>query len=191
MSWILLYCISWCLLPSVCTVLLQRRFCFSLTFQSQAQPPFFRTPLATFSLLSIFHSSFLPTQPWMVQSQRGKKTKQCKNTREKEEEGWGSNHALSYFLNDGDQSGGTGRREEGRIEVFEDRGRRVHGSPDCLILHSHWSVGGGGLDSLMGVWAQDMYDPSRPQPLKQPWQLSSLRTSKPATLISPLKCLEI
>lgn len=102
-------------------------------------------PLATFSLLSILQSSFLPTQPWVVQSQRGKK--ECKNSRESE--GGGSSHALSYFLNDGDQSGGAGQREEGRIEVCEDRGRRVHGSPDHLALPPHWS--GGPLASLMGV----------------------------------------
>lgn len=60
-----------------------------------------------------------------------------------------SSHASSYFLNDGDQSGGACRREEGRIEVFEDRGRRVHSSPDHLTLSSHWS--GGPLASLMGV----------------------------------------
>lgn len=60
-----------------------------------------------------------------------------------------SSHASSYFLNDGDQSGGACRREGGRIEVFEDRGRRVHSSPDHLTLSSHWS--GGPLASLMGV----------------------------------------
>ncbi|KAM7406505.1 hypothetical protein PAMP_000879 [Pampus punctatissimus] len=70
--------------------------------------------------------------------QEGKKN--ARMVEEKEEEGWGSNHAFSYFLNDGDQSGGAGRIEEGRIEVLEDRGRRVHGSPDCLYLPTHWSV---------------------------------------------------
>lgn len=77
----------------------------------------------------------------MVQSEKKKNARTV--------EKGGSNHALSYFLNDGDQSGEACRRGEGRIEVFEDRGRRVHGSPDCLILYSHWS--GGPLASLMGV----------------------------------------
>lgn len=77
-----------------------------------------------------------------------RQTKQNARTVEKERVG-GSNHALSYFLNDGDQSGGACLREEGQIEVFEDRGRRVHGSPDRLILPSNWS--GGPLASLMGV----------------------------------------
>lgn len=118
---------------------------------------FLPNPLATFSLLSILHSSFLP-QPWMVQSQRRKK----KNARtvEKERGVGGSNHAWSYFLNDGDQTGGAGRREEGQIEVFKDRGRRAHGSPDCLILPSHWS--GWPLASLMGVLSARHEWPSSP-----------------------------
>lgn len=64
-----------------------------------------------------------------------------KNARTEKERGGGSNHALSYFLNDSDQSRGAGRREEGQIQVYEGRDRRVHSSPDCLILPSHWSVG--------------------------------------------------
>lgn len=73
-----------------------------------------------------------------------------KNARTVEKDGGegGSSHALSYFLNDGDQSRGAGRKEEGRIEVYEGRERRVHSSPDRLTLPSHWSEGP--LASLMG-----------------------------------------
>lgn len=85
-----------------------------------------------------FHPPFLiPPYTVVDGTVPEREKKECKNSRG---EG-GSNHALSYFLNDGDQSRGAGRREEGRIEVFEDRGRRVHSSPDRLILPSHWLGG--------------------------------------------------
>lgn len=119
---------SCCPVPSVC---------FSLTFQSQARPLSSLTPLATFSLLSILHSSFFPTHSHEWYSPRERK-KECKNSRERQRRG-GSSHALSYFLNDGDQSGGAGRGEEGQIEVCEGRGRRARSSPDRLTLPPHWS----------------------------------------------------
>lgn len=130
------------LVPSVCTVLRWCCFCFSLTFQSQAQPLSSLTPwLPSASFPSSISHSSLHSRGWY--SPRGEKKR-----REREGVG-GSNHAWSYFLNDGDQSGGAGRREEEQIEVFEDRGRWAHSSPDCLILPSHWS--GWPLALLMGV----------------------------------------
>lgn len=59
---------SCCPVPSVYNVLL-----LQLNIPVSGPASFLpNPPLATFSLLSILHSSFLPTQPWMVQSQRDK-----------------------------------------------------------------------------------------------------------------------
>lgn len=67
----------------------------------------------------------------------------CKKSRENGGGRGGSNHASSYFLNDGDQSRGGGQREAGQMEILENRGRRVLGSPDHLILSAHLSEVGG------------------------------------------------
>lgn len=111
-------------------------FCFSLTFQSQAQPLSSLTPwLPSVSFLSGF---FIPPYA-AVDGTVPEKKKRMHEQREREGgRGGGSNHALSYFLNDGDQSRGADWKEQGQIEVFEDRGRQVHGSPDHLILPSDW-----------------------------------------------------
>lgn len=76
-------------------------FLVQLNIPVSGPTSFLPNPLATFSLLSILHSSFLPTLLWMVQSQR-------KKMQVRKREAGGSNHALSYFLNDGDQSRGAG-----------------------------------------------------------------------------------
>lgn len=66
--------------------------CFSLTFQSQARPLSSLTPLATFSLLSILHSSFFPTHSHEWYSPRERK-EECKNSRERQRrEGWAAMH---------------------------------------------------------------------------------------------------
>lgn len=129
-----------CVLLSVYILLRWCQFCFRWMSKSRGQsllppsPPGYLQPL--------FHPLLLiPPCTGMGGTIPEKKTKQCKNSRERGEgEGrGGGSHALSYFLNDGDQSGGVGQREEGRIQTFEDRGRRVHGSPDHLILSPHLS----------------------------------------------------
>lgn len=61
---------------------------------------------------------FLPTSPWMVQSEREREGMQ-EQKREGEKGGGKGSHALSYFLNDGDQSRGVGRSWEGLIEVHK------------------------------------------------------------------------
>lgn len=172
---------SCCPAPSVC---------FSLTFQSQAQPLSSLTPpgyLQPPFLSSIPHSSLhTATNGTVPERERGRK-KECKNSRERQE--GRSSHALSYFLNDGDQSRGAGRREEGQIQVCE--GREGAGSQLSWPPDSPSPLVTSPLASLMGVLLEDMSDPSRLQPLKQPWQLSSPCTSKPATPILSWKCAEM
>lgn len=75
-----------------------------------------------------------------------------------------------------------GRRDKSKCTRAETGGFTALLTASFSPLIGQW----GPLASLMCVWAQDMVDPSRLQSLKQPRQLSSLRTSKPATPISPL-----
>lgn len=79
----------------LCTMLLSCPLCFSLTFQSQAQPLSSLKPLATFNLLSILHPRpSLHNREWYSPSESGK---QNARTAEKER-GGGKQSCIKLFF---------------------------------------------------------------------------------------------
>lgn len=76
--------------------------------------------------------------------------------------------------------------------MFEDRGRRVHSSPDRITLPAHWSAGEfGGLDLLNGRLSARHGRPFSPAAFEAIMTAVITTYVKTCHVAPPLKCLEM